>query len=41
VEREGDFTDNFNVCKKNDGMSWQGAWDLTMKHDNVLNLSVS
>jgi len=40
-ERDGDFTDNFNACKKNDGMSWQGAWESTMKHDNVLNLSLS
>jgi hypothetical protein len=39
-ERGGDFRDKFNGCKKNDGMSWQGAWDSTMKHDNVLNLSL-
>ncbi len=40
-EREGDFTETFNVSKMNDGMSWQGAWESTMKHDNVLNLSLS
>jgi hypothetical protein len=41
VWKRGWLYRNFNVCKMNDGMSWQGAWDSTMKHDNVLSLSLS
>jgi hypothetical protein len=41
VWKRGWLYRNFNVCKMNDGMSWQGAWESTMKHDNVLNLSLS
>jgi hypothetical protein len=41
VWKRGWLYRNFNVCKMNDGMSWQGAWESTMKHDNALNLSLS
>jgi len=41
VWKRGWLYRNFNVCKMNDGVSWQAAGESTMKHDNVLNLSRS